>query len=501
MSDKTPVPGSDRVPFRNARVVGDAHPEERAQVTLVLRRKAALDPGKQISRDDFEKEYGASAEDITKVVKFAQSQNLTVVDTDPARRHVIVSGTVDNLEKAFGVELQEYAYDEGTYRGRTGAVHVPDDVHDAITAVLGLDNRPQARTHFRSRAERSLTPLQVASLYNFPLPAHAKPGSGQVIGLIELGGGYRPADLAAYFSSLGLGSGPVVTAVGVDGASNAPTGDPNGDDGEVVLDIEVAGAIASGAKIIVYFAPNTDQGFLNAITKAIHDNVHKPSVISISWGGPERSWTHQAMTAFDAALQDAAMLHVSVCVAAGDNGSSDGVGDGKNHVDFPASSPSALACGGTRLATSGSTVVETVWNDNSTSSATGGGISGFFKVPPYQAHVKEPGSGTVLTHRGVPDVAGNADPVTGYQVRVDGVNTVIGGTSAVAPLWAALIALLNQKHGTSAGFLNPTLYKALTDGTYSSKFRDIVSGNNGSFSASTGWDACTGLGSPNGANL
>ena len=156
--------------------------------------------------------------------------------------------------------------------------------------------------------------------------------------MIELGGGYRPADLDAYFKSLGLTT-PVVTAVSVDHLQNTPTGDANGPDGEVMLDIEVIGAIAPQAKIAVYFAPNTDAGFLDAITTAIHDTTNQPSVISISWGGAESTWTSQAMTAMDEAFQAAAALGITVCAASGDNGSSDAVSDGGDHVDFPASSP------------------------------------------------------------------------------------------------------------------------------------------------------------------
>jgi kumamolisin len=264
-----------------------------------------------------------------------------------------------------------------------------------------------------------------------------------------------------------------------------------------MLDIEVAGAVAPKATIAVYFAPNTDAGFLDAITKAIHDRQFNPSVISISWGGPETNWTGQAMNAFDQAFQDAAALGITVCVAAGDNGSSDGVPGGNPVVDFPASSPNVLACGGTRLVGSGSTITrETVWNDGP-SSATGGGVSAHFDIPPYQAAAGVPAPGGVAG-RGVPDVAGDADPSTGYRVRVDGLDTTIGGTSAVAPLWAGLIAVYNQRlRNRTIGFLNAMLYAPLS----ASAFHDIVDGNNGAFAAGRGWDACTGLGSPDGDAL
>jgi len=286
-----------------------------------------------------------------------------------------------------------------------------------------------------------------------------------------------------------------VTAKSVDGGLNSPS-TANSADGEVMLDIEVAGTVAPGAKQVVYFAPNTDQGFLDAITTAVHDTANNPSVISISWGSAEVNWTAQALNSFNEAFKSAAALGVTICVAAGDEGSSDNVPDGKVHVDFPASSPYALACGGTRLVANGNAVSnETVWHDNNTS-ATGGGVSEIFPLPDYQQGKGVPVSAsTKFAGRGVPDVAGDADPVTGYQVVVDGQALVIGGTSAVAPLMAGLIALLNQQSGTQAGFVNPKLYA-----NPAQSCRDITTGDNITtstnlgYAAAIGWDACTGWG-------
>jgi kumamolisin len=265
-----------------------------------------------------------------------------------------------------------------------------------------------------------------------------------------------------------------------------------------MLDIEIVGAIASGAAIAVYFAPNTDQGFVDAVSTAVNDATHKPSVVSISWGESEDSWSSQALTQMEQVLTDAAGLGVTVTVAAGDNGSTDGVNDGQQHVDFPASAPHALGCGGTTLHASGTQITtETVWNDSG-DGATGGGVSGQFSQPSYQADAEVPDNvNTGSPGRGVPDVAGNADPNTGYQVYVDGSDQVVGGTSAVAPLWAGLIALLNQSFGASVGYAQPRLYPLLG----SAAFHDITQGDNGSYNATTGWDACSGLGSPNGEQL
>jgi kumamolisin len=293
---------------------------------------------------------------------------------------------------------------------------------------------------------------------------------------------------------------PSVVAVSVDGAHNAPTGDPNSADGEVVLDIEVAGAVAPGARLVVYFAPNTDAGFVNALYAAIHDNVRKPAIVSLSWGSPEKASTLQSLRDYDAACVDAAALGITICAAAGDHGSADADPPGKRaQVDFPASSPHVLACGGTHLeGRNGAITRETVWNSQD-GWATGGGVSEVFTLPDYQKKAGVPKSANPgrKSGRGVPDVAGNGDSATGYKILVDGASSVVGGTSAVAPLWAALIARLNQAKGARLGFLHARLY-GLAPGR---GFRDIVQGDNGAYQAKPGWDACTGLGSPDGEAL
>jgi kumamolisin len=304
-----------------------------------------------------------------------------------------------------------------------------------------------------------------------------------------------------------------VTAVGVDGGSNSPGQQA---DGEVELDIEVVGGVAPGAVQAVYFAPNTDQGFIDAIAQAVHATP-SPIAISISWGQSEDQWSAQSRTAMDQAFADAAALGVTVTVAAGDNGSSDDPnGQTSVHCDFPASSPHALACGGTKLVGNTSSFAitsEVVWNElASNEGAGGGGVSDVFPLPSFQANAGVPKSATASgsgpsasgpsgTGRGVPDVAGNADPVTGYLVVVDGQRQPIGGTSAVAPLWAGLIARLAQATGKRFGLLQPVLYAGVAPGTAATGFNDIVEGTNGAYKAGPGWDACTGLGSPNGAAL
>ncbi|MEP6504497.1 MAG: S53 family peptidase [Betaproteobacteria bacterium] len=521
MASRHIIPGSEKHALEGAKAVGPARPDERIEVTLRLRPKAPIAHAlaatnadadthpasrKYLTREQYAAKHGAEQPDIDAVTAFAQSHGLAVVQADAARRSVVLSGDTAAMNAACGVSLQQYEHASGTYRGRTGTISVPGDLASIVEGVFGLDDRPAADPHFqryqpilgmRSVSARSFTPPELGKLYDFPTGAD---GTGQCIGIIELGGGYKPADLKTYFAALGVHK-PKVKAVLVDHARNHPT-NANSADGEVLLDIEVAGALAPNATIAVYFAPNTTQGFLDAITTAVHDNVNKPSVISISWGAAEQNWTQQSMTQYDQAFQAAAAMGVTICCASGDNGSSDGVGDGKVHVDFPSSSPNVLACGGTKLLASSATVIssETVWNEGATTSATGGGVGGFFALPAWQASAGVPLSAgsNPKAGRGVPDIAGNADPATGYEVRVDGQNFVIGGTSAVAPLWAGLIALLNQKLGHPVGFLNPLLYGSLHGKAVT---HDITSGNNGSYSAKAGWDPCTGWGSPNGAKL
>jgi len=510
-----PLKGSERSAPPGAQIVAPADPNEQMEVSVLVRRRAlpamrsrvaSLARGDQsagfLSREQFAQTHGAAPADFDAVKKFASQHGLSVRLEHAGRRTIILTGTAAQFSAAFVVQLHKMKHASGLiYRGRTGTILLPTELGDIVEAVLGLDNRPQAKPHFRVRSEDkkhrasavSYTPTQVAALYGFPSGA----GAGQCVALIELGGGFVQADLDTYFSGLGVGS-PTVIAVSVDHAQNSPTGSADGPDGEVMLDIEVVGAIAPQAKIAAYFGPNTDAGFLDAITTAIHDATNKPSVISISWGGPESTWTSQAMTAMDEAFQAAATMGITVCVASGDNGSSDGVSSG-DHVDFPASSSFALACGGTSLHGSKTTITsEAVWNDGSSGGASGGGISTFFALPTWQSGLsarKLTGNAVSLTMRGVPDVAGDADPETGYDVRVDGSNTVIGGTSAVAPLWAGLIARINASTGKPAGYVNPLLYGK------KSALRDITTGNNGDFEAAKGWDACTGLGSPNGTSL
>jgi kumamolisin len=477
------LPGSGRPAAPDAADSRPIEPGTPIEVTVVLRRRS--DGG-----------IGAEPGDLEEVSAALQNAGLEVISADAASRRIRVRGPASTVSTAFGTQVETVTSraPDGrriSHRHRTGELRVPEALRDRVLAVLGIDDRPQARSQFRIAAAAdvsvSYTPLQLADSYAFPPDLDA---TGQHIAIIELGGGFAQSDLDSYFGGLGIAT-PAVTAVGVDGAANRPGQDPQGADGEVLLDIEVAGAIAPRAAISVYFAPNTDAGFLDAVSDAVHATP-PPAAISISWGGNEDDWTAQARTAMDSVFADAVQLGIVVTAAAGDSGSSDGAPDGGNHCDFPASSPNVLACGGTSLTSD----AEKVWNNGAGNGATGGGVSTAFGRPPRQTGAGVPGSG-----RGVPDVAGNADPQTGYQVLVDGQSLVIGGTSAVAPLWAGLVARIAQAlGGPVAGFLD-AIYDGATSGRSPSGFRDILDGDNGGFAAGPGWDACTGLGSPDGTAL
>jgi kumamolisin len=534
-----PLPGSERGSLQGLEPAGPVDGAARIEVTLVTRRRAAL-PAELVlgpatlTQAEFAQRHGTDPADIDLVREVLSRHGIEVTEVHAGSRRVKASGTLAALAETFGASLSMVRSPhpvmpggQAEHRYRQGSLRIPAELAGIVLAVLGLDDRPQARPQFRiapafsaeaSQAvagpadgspaapaapagPASYTAPQIAEIYQFPAGTD---GTGQTIAILELGGGFASSDLDAYFSGLGIAT-PTVTAAGVDGVVNEPGQDPNGADGEVLLDIEVAGAAAPGATQVVYFAPNTDQGFVDGVSAAVHATP-TPTVLSISWGDSEDAWTAQARSALDAAIADAAVLGVTVCAAAGDNGSNDRVTDGANHADFPASSPHVLACGGTSLRAdpaTGAITSETVWNDGPGRGATGGGVSDVFPVPSWQTAAGVPvraGSGSA-TGRGVPDVAGNADPVTGYQVLVDGQRMVIGGTSAVSPLWSALVCRLAQATRRPFGLMQPLLYAGVMAGGAAAGFRDITSGNNGAYAAGPGWDACTGLGVPDGTAL
>lgn len=520
------IPGSERIYSRDVANVGKPQPDEQVELAVYVRRPAMelelrrperqeeqkQERRRHLTHEEFAHSLGAAEADMDVVAVFAREHGLEVVATDGTKGVVKIVGAVSGITDAFGVEFVMVERDGRRFRSYKGSVRIPVELRDVIKAVVGLDTHPIAREPVVPRlgAHDGLQPgelasysaPEVAAIYGFPADVD---GNGQCLGIIELGAGYFESDLDAYFAELGMAK-PEIVAVG----PNDPGtwANPSHGYGEVLMDIEVAASIVPKAKIVVYFArENSHKGFMEVLQDAIHDPVHRPQVISVSWGESETEWTESAAQQMRRIIAEGALLGVTVCVASGDHGASDGLPAGKLSVDFPASVPEALACGGTQLvAKEGRIEREITWNDRAWKLASGGGVSIHFPLPDYQKEVgvpRLPAEGAYgkrkagFAGRGVPDVSGNADPLTGYRLYILGKWYVDGGTSAVAPLWAALLIKLNQALGHRIGSMHGLLYGP---GAVS-VCRDVTKGNNGFYSAKPGWDSCTGLGSPDGTGL
>ncbi|MFL6861694.1 MAG: protease pro-enzyme activation domain-containing protein [Allosphingosinicella sp.] len=499
MDETKILPGSQPRNLSSLTVASQVDPAERIEVSIYLKPRDG-DAGIRLARPRAlvkESREATHAADIEALRAFAESAGLQVTREDPARRLVRIAGPADKVQEAFGTTLHEVEQDGEMFRARSSSLSLPADIADRVLAVLGLDTRPIATPklvlHTSVAAPAGFRPNEVAALYDFP----QEDASGACIAIIELGGGYRDSDNDLAFEAMGLAVPPIV-AVPVNGVQNQP-GLSNAD-GEVALDIQVCGGAAPGARLAVYFARNSTQGFVDAITKAIHDDANRPSVVSISWGSFEGNWSEQGIRAMGAAFEDAASLRVTVLAASGDDLATDGADDGALHVDYPSSDPAVLGCGGTRISTGGGRISsETVWNRNGR--GTGGGFSSIFPMPRYQSEAGVAALPGGAAMRGVPDVAGDADPGTGYTIILDGDEQVIGGTSAVAPLWAGLFALINAgRPAGTVGFVHDILY-----GADAAAFRDVTVGDNKvgglGYDARAGWDPCTGLGSPVGTGV
>lgn len=533
MATYVPLPGSKRVLLPNSRSAGPIDPSEIASITVKVRSGgdiAALEKKvyeqanqplasrKYLTREELAAQRGAAKEDLDKIEEFAQQHDLFVVHRSAAERSIVLKGKLGDLLAAFHADVQIYHHATGTYRGRQGEITIPQDLEKIITGVFGFDTRPKHRAPRSARrlsASRlaggsGVAATEFAKRYNFPTQFQGMTldGTGETVAIIELGGGYRMSDLKVFFHEIGT-QVPSVASISVDHAGNDPT-TADSADGEVMLDIEVAGAVVPKAKFAVYFAPNNgDKGFLDAISAAVHDAERKPSVVSISWGGPENLTDQQGVKAYHELFVEAASLGVTICVASGDHGTADLDAqdwDNRIHVDHPAADDLVLGCGGTQIEGD----KDVVWNDGTSFDvniqggggwASGGGISEMFSVPAYQTNANLPLSiDSGKPGRGVPDIAMSA---TNYFTRVDGAEGPSGGTSAVAPLMAALIVRLNQAKKKNVGFLNPFLYANVGKGI----FHDVTAGTNAiadtvkGYKAGLGWDACTGLGTPDGTAI
>jgi kumamolisin len=530
LRDHVPLPGSELPPLAKKRAIGDVDPDTRVRFTVHLRQTAEFPDvdewtevwphdRKHLSSEEIETEHGALAADLELVREFAREHGLQILAEHPASCMVEMEATAQCCRDAFHVELQRWHDGKNPHRGYRGAICVPPELDGVVIAVTGLENRP---TFARVRPEaassgpsilealehlppgfQSYFPTEIAEFYEFP---QGLDGSGETIAILEFGGGYYRSDVEEYFRRQNIPL-PEIVDVSIGNGRNDPDSGTDMLNLESALDLQIAGTVAPGAKFVVYFANGQVQTpYLNALNYVLHDRVHRPSVLSISYATAEKLFSGQDLRVADRALAAAAKMGITVCVASGDGGSSTCdyslvMPPGAN-VSFPASSPFALACGGTMLETTAERPrKEVVWNSlRQCRDASGGGISEVFPRPKFQDKVPLPPNAnydSAFRGRGVPDVAGSASLTSGYKLMYRGEMIPGGGTSAVAPLMAALIARINQGLGHRCGFLNPVLYELAG----SDVFKPITEGFNGAYRAGPGWNACTGLGRPDGTRL
>ncbi len=501
----------------------------------------------RLSHADVEGVHSPEEEHFDAVRRFAEEHGLTVVDESTFRHDMLLQGTVAAMNAAFGVELHEVEHEGESYRSHTEAPSVPESLSDIVDAVIGLDNvsvsAPKATKGFH--VEPVVTPLDLRQRYRFP----AATGSGQRIAILAFGdAGFHESDIEHYFEkTLGIDV-PSINVCSVNGATCNPIsmdtlheaigklkdGETDfsylGAEGfrhcratmEVTTDIEVAGAVANGAEIDIYFAPNDVQGWYHAVYAALqgkHGAGGPADVISVSWGASEELWK-DGIRHLEYALKKAQQMHVPVCCSSGDYGSLNGPPGGPPtfaKVNYPASSPHVLACGGTSIRVSGDNSREVAWKVTTPFGVegTGGGISGYLEAPEFQAAANVPSHAEVegnvwlrdgkapdFRGRGVPDVAAFAD--VGYRLYMGGHDFIYGGTSASTPLWAGLIACLGESLGRRAGWLNHLIYGP----GFEDAFVSIEEGDNrigdtdaAWFEANAGWNGCCGLGAPDGLAL
>jgi len=466
--------------------------------------------------------YGASAEDMDRVSAVLQKFGLTVEQASSLTRSIRFRGTAQQIEAAFHPGLGMYrSPKEGEFRGREGDLEIPAELDGLITGVFGLDQRRVARRMARTApvATPQLTPADLENRYNFP----SGQAAGQKIAIAEFGGAYFPEDLQAFCAKEGRHQ-PTVTQVPVgvplltlDDIRQMPKRQRMAaldESIEVNMDVQIIAGLCPDAEIVLYFASWDEKGWVDLVNQVIGGTPASTIALSISWGEAEDApdWSAGALEAINERLQAASVLGITICVAAGDDGSGAQLTDGRAHVNFPASSPFVLSVGGTML--DGSR--EIVWWEAPGSrtprggGSTGGGVSVLFNRPAWQTvDVASINAGSI-DGRVVPDVAALAGPPL-YDMIFMGQPFPGGGTSASAPLWASLIARIAAS-GTSTGaprFLTPLIYGNGADGKPRGQTAcvDITNGNNVStppgqgYTAGPGFDAVSGWGVPNGEAL
>jgi kumamolisin len=518
-----------------ARFLGESNGDKKIRITVVLRSASSSNERlkaiqgltsclprnrKPLNLGDFTRLHGALDEDLALVKRFAKENGFRVINESKARRCVVLAGSIRKFSRAFHVRMNNYRHAGTAYRSHVDAIQIPAHLEGIVQAILGFDDRPLMKHHAffaHHHSVQHIDPAEVINTYHFPPNTN---GKKQSIAIIELGGGFYKKDINDYFRTHRLRA-PKIKVIEIGGQRNNPASHQtiekllemmgihksanlkSNQSGliraswtiETTLDIQLTGAFANGAAIKVYFAPNTAQGKYHALTSALMKNS---TLISCSWGAVEEDLPLDFIDVMNEVFLDAALLGTTVCFSSGDHGD-DPAKNGKPRAHFPATSPYVLACGGTHWLLQKKKVNEVVWNEAFPHYVvkSGGGVSSIFKPPQWQSSARIKLK-TLKNGRGIPDVAGKADIERGYSMQVAGFNITMGGTSAVAPMWAALIARINEKLGLRVGYLTPLLYHNIFHQT----FTDITKGNNGThFKAGRGWDACTGWGTPNGKKL
>ena len=493
-------------------LIGEADATERIVVSLHLKKLGAaneqLENPTLLKTKPYRNPFPAAGSllgysDATEIfTRFALRHGLRLrMDTKRLCAHL--EGTVAEMSDLFETSLQVYHDGHRRFRAHIGCLSVPDEIAPWTLAVLGLDQRPVTTRRPTSLAAEGsgvgLWPTKVGEIYGIPPECD---GKNQCVAVIALGGGFDPNDLRLASKKMNRPSARVSLVQLKGGGKAFPDKIALSgvrEDTEVALDVQILSALLPAAHIVVYFAENNVQGLLNAVREVFNDGVNNPSVLSISWGGREGSgYSVSDCTTIDILLSSANSFHVTVLAAAGDDLATDALKDHFAHVLFPASSPSVIACGGTKLylAADGVTAKEeTTWNDGLT--GTGGGISDLFDVPAYQQSIKMPPScNRARRGRGLPDVAAAAAPDPGYRIILNGEEKVTFGTSAATPLWAALIAMANAERLRPLGVFHKSLY------ANPSLCKPIVQCNNRvdgiGYYAGSGWNPCTGWGVPRG---
>ncbi len=521
-------------------------PDRRVNMTVVLAQKAPLPPlhtsapastghgsgthprTKYFTHAELRKAHGAVSGSAEIVTRFAEQHKLTVVEAAPQRRTIRLSGRSADIERAFKTRLEEFRHKGSIFYAPSRPIEVPENWAGMVEIVLGLHNFPHSRPRRRSSlccSEPSSQLHDLARAYRFPPDLDA---TGQTIGLIEFGGGFYPDDIEAFCRRFHI-KPPKITVAKIGSGDNQPAdrraihhlldalagtislaaGATESDSflaaqctAEVTMDIEVLAALAPAAHIVTYFAPGDEQGLYHAINHAVHDEHNKPDILSISWGMPEHAVTAAEVHALEGVLHEAAHLGISIFASSGDSGATNGSENGALSVNYPASSPQCLSCGGTSgKIVNGEIHEEVVWNAThfGIKGASGGGVSNRFRIPAWQQNAQVPAGPGDTPGRGVPDVAGLADPRYGCELLMADRTFASAGTSAVVVIWAALIARINQGLGRRCGHLHPYLYSLGKERR--TGLHPVLKGNNGYYHAGEGWNACAGYGTPRGDAL